>query len=227
MLLPYEAYQTSIASMTPRGEQRRRPGCTGRRRQLLRRRCRRGLDGELAHPVPRVVDVHDVASHPVQQAGGDPGAVAGLAVHPQLAAGQRRARPARRPGPAGAGRPGRWPRSHSSRWRTSTTTGCVLGREVVGPVGAPVVAVAASSASSTRAVTPSMPMSARSRSAGSSSVGESVSRTMLVAPRHQPADVRRELAGRTPRSPCRAGARRRTPRGRAGRSPTRRPARRR
>ena len=41
-------------------------------------------------PLPRVVDVDDVAAEPVQQAGGDAGAVARPAVHPQLAGGQRR-----------------------------------------------------------------------------------------------------------------------------------------
>ena len=49
-----------------------------------------GLEAvELDDAVPGVVDVDDGAARAVQQAGGDAGAVAGAAVHPQLAGGQR------------------------------------------------------------------------------------------------------------------------------------------
>ena len=89
------------------------------------------------------------------------------------------------------------------------------------------VAVAVSSAVSTRAVTPSIPMSARSLQRRLEQRGGVGQQHDVVAPRHQPADVRRELAavlhadraGEVPAGVGRSGP--------AGRPPRRRPARRR
>ncbi len=87
----------------------------------VRQRGRGAADRVRVGPV--VVDLDDRPSGPGDQAGGDPGAVAAAAVHPELAV-----REAVDSGRASSWRgmcraPRRWPASTSSRWRTSSSTG--------------------------------------------------------------------------------------------------------
>ena len=103
--------------------------------------------------------------------------------------------------------PGRWPVDHSSRWRTSTTTGRPAGL-TVGAGGRPVGPTEAGPGllPNRCTPTPSMPIPARSRP-WARSLGVLGDEQQLRAPR-DPADVRRELVGPPPPR-CRGGDRRR------------------
>ena len=134
-------------------------------------------DRELVDPGPVVVDVHHRAARPVEQAGGDAGAVAGAAVHPQLA--RRAASPGRRSTSCTGGvrrRAGGRPRTRRAAGRPRRPgPGRRRGSRSSPRAGTSPAAVGAGS--STCVPTPSMPMPARSRRAGARSASRSVRTT--------------------------------------------------
>ena len=123
--------------------------------------------------------MHDGAAHPVEQARRDAGAVAGPAVHPQLAAGGASRRPSRRPAPARAGRRagGRRPtrRAGARRRRPAGTSGAPPGNRPSPSAGRS--RVSASSRSARGRPRPRC-RSGEVTQCGFEHVGESVSSTM-------------------------------------------------